>query len=391
MSNIAIGVAGVLAIAMAWWAFRRLPSSAQAPAQAPSRSTKKETVGQASRTAPAPVPLDQAAEPVESLPADLAAFHWVQVHELHETRLDALLDLVKRIPRPPNSMQRLLSAEFVDKASSSELSELVMTEPLIAARVIAAVNAPCYGLNKPVTNIGQAVTYMGMSNVRRIFLQYMLAETFKSGAFGSAKVLDVIWRASAVASEISVHLGKALHLPDQAALATRSVLSFVGPLATASLLPGRDLDGWLTVGRLQRTEREQAALSLSAGEIGGLLMRSWGIPSPLIDDVCGASRLLGMPADTTQPASAPRLALSYLCNHLGEQLATRQLRSLESYDVMQDTGPDTYYLRDLLNHPTLDLRSYIGHPASVRLNAALQSPELRATLQLMLNQAPQTA
>jgi HD-like signal output (HDOD) protein len=388
--NIMVWVAGVLAIPLVWWAFRRLPSNAQSPAHVPSRSARKEAASQASRTDPALAPPTQVSQVPESLPAGLDSFHWVQVHELHATRLDALLDLVKRIPRPPSSMQRLLSADFVDKASSSELSDLVMSEPLIAARVIAAVNAPYYGLHKPVTNIGQAVSYMGMSNVRRIFLQYMLAETFKSGAFGSAKVLDVIWLASAVASEISVHLGKALHLPDQAALATRSVLSFVGPLATASLLPGRDLDGWLTVGRLRRTEREQAVLGLSAGEIGGLLMRSWGLPSSLIDDVCGASRLLGMPADTTQPAGAPRLALSYLCNHLGELLATGQLRSLEGYDVMHDTNPNTYYLRDVLNHPTLDLRSYIGHPASVRLNAALQSPELQAPLQLMLNQAPKT-
>lgn len=389
MSNIVIGVAGVLAIAMAWWAFRRLPSSVQAAAQAPSQSTKKEATGQASRTAPGPVPLTQASQPAEALPADLAAFHWVQVHELHATRLDALLELVKRVPRPPSSIQLLLSAEFVDKASSGDLSDLVMTEPLIAARVLAAVNAPFYGLHKPVTNISQAVTYLGMSAVRRVFLQYMLADTFKPGAFGSAKVLDAIWRASAVASEISTHLGKALNLPDQGAVGTRAVLGFVGPLATASLLPNKDMDRWLSLGRLQRSEREQIALGLSAGEIGGLLMNSWGLPSPLTDDVCGASRLLGMQSDKDHPANAPRHALSYLCHHLGEQLATGQLRSLEGYDVMQDPSPDAFYLRELLKRPTLDLRSYFGHPASIRLNTALQSSELQAALQRMLNPAQQ--
>ena len=144
-------------------------------------------------------------------------------------------------------MQQLLSPEFVARAGSAELSELVMAEPLIAAKVLGTVNAPFYGLHRPVTEVGQAVTFLGMNTVRSICLQYMLAETFKP-APGHARnaCSTTVWQASAIASELSVRLGKALNLPDQGGLATQVVLGFVGHLATASLMPPAALEDWLS-------------------------------------------------------------------------------------------------------------------------------------------------
>jgi len=202
-------------------------------------------------------------------------------------------------------------------------------------------------------------------------------------------VLGTLWRSSAIASELSVRLGKALNLPDQGALPTRAVLGFVGPVATASLLPPEALGQWLTLLPAQRTAREQALLGLSSGELGGLLMASWNLPQTLIDEVSSTSRLLGRPAGEAVPATAPRLALSYLCTRLAERLASSQLASLAGHDFMQEQTADTHYLRRYLSESSLNLRSYLGHPAADRLQAALQSPELLAAVQRM--QAPSPA
>ena len=130
------------------------------------------------------------------LPAELASFVWKREAELEPARRDTLLAAVRGIPRPPRSMQQLLSPEFLASASSADLSELVMGEPLIAAKVLATVNGTFYGLQKPVTSIGQAVTFLGINTVRSICLQYMLAEAFKPGLASSQKVFDSIWKAS---------------------------------------------------------------------------------------------------------------------------------------------------------------------------------------------------
>ncbi|WP_169802368.1 HDOD domain-containing protein [Hydrogenophaga flava] len=287
---------------------------------------------------------------------------------------------IKDIPRPPRSMQKLLSPEFVAKAGSTELSELVMGEPLIAAKVLSTVNAPLYGLQKPVTSIGQAVTFLGMNTVRSLCLQYMLAEAFKPKLAETQRWLDAIWRASAIASELCVRLGKTLNLPDQGSLSTQVVLSFVGQLTTASLIPAGGVEKWLKCDRLLRAHTEQELLGLNASEIGSLLMKSWDLPESLIDEVRGVGRQLVTPFMVTDRARAPRFALAYLCARLGERFALGELDSLEGYDPALDIAADTHHLRASLAHPVL-----------ARLDQALAAPDLQAALDEMLGRSTAAA
>jgi HD-like signal output (HDOD) protein len=313
----------------------------------------------------------------EPLPPALASLRWRREGDLTENERATLVSALRAIPRPPASLQQLLSPEFVAKASSSELSELVMGEPLVAAKVLGTVNAPFYGLQRPVTGVGQAVTFLGMNTVRSICLQYMLADTFKPENAAAQRVFDTVWQASAIASELSVRLGKALNLPDQGGLATQVVLGFVGHLATASLLPPSALASWLPHNRANRVALEQSVLPLSAGELGSLLLQTWGLPAALITEVGDMSRLLVTPSSAIEHERVPRVALGFLCARLGEQLALGQRTSLVDYDATQDLGLDTHHLR-----------SCLGHPALAGLNAALRSPDLQAAVQRMLQQAP---
>jgi len=369
-------IAAVVAVALIWWKFRR-PATA---ASAASLDAFKLVAKPAQRTAASPVAAAptpaQACPPVlldDTPPPDLAAFQWLTESGMDATRRDTLLAAIKGIPRPPRSMQQLLSPEFVATASSADLSELVMGEPLIAAKVLSSVNGSFYGLHKPVTNIGQAVTFLGINSVRSICLQYMLAEAFKPKLAESQKAFDAIWKASAIASELAVRLAKALNLPDQGGIATQVVLGFVGQLATASLIPPHGLPQWLARDRLERARLEQDLLGLPASEIGGLLMKSWELPASLVADVCDTGRLLVTPPAQFGAARLPRLALGYLCARLGERLALGQLQVLDGYDPMLDSAVDMHHLRFGLTQPAL-----------AKLDAALQAPELLIAVRLML-------
>ncbi len=367
-------IAAVVALALVWWMVRRSAGSAArlqpVAAGSPPVVTQRRASTTPASAAPAPAPAPAAAQP---LPTELATFAWVREAELDPERRDTLLAAIRGIPRPPRSMQQLLSPEFLANASSADLSELVMSEPLIAAKVLATVNGAFYGLHKPVTSIGQAVTFLGINTVRSICLQYMLAEAFKPKLAEAQQAFDRIWKASAIASEMAVRLGKALHLPDQSSLATQVVLGFVGQLATASLIPPTGLAQWLGRDRLERARIEQELLGLSASEVGAVLMTSWALPESLVADVADSGRLLVTEPGRIDPARLPRLALAYLCARLGERLALGQLASLSDYYPQDDASVDTHHLRAALAHPAL----------AAKLDAALQAPELQAAVQQM--------
>ena len=381
-------IALALTAALGYWAWLRLASRPK-PLQAPGATrsglaASPVTVSPRNGGMPPPaVPTDPdvTSAPV---PTELLGLVWRRETELTPQQRQTLVTTMAHIARPPGPLLQLLSPTFLANTSARELSELLASEPLLAAKLLGRVNAPMYGLRRAVTAIDQAVALLGIKTVHSICVQHLLAQAVVPTHPAQQSVIETLWHSSAIASELGSRLGKALNLPDQGSLPTRAVLGFIGPVAIASRLPPQALNGWLGLPRHQRAQREQALFGVNAGEIGGLLMSAWGLPPSMVDEVSGASRWLGMPVEATDPTNTPRWAMAYLCTNLGERLATGQLASLQDHDLLSDSGTDSFFLRRYLHQPSLHLRSYLGHPAAQRLQMALQSPEVLAAVQRML-------
>lgn len=380
MSAFVVWIAAVLAFALIWWIFRRRSAPArpaQRAAHAGSPATSVASIDAPMQRRgpdperPPPVTATAAWQPpaMPDLPAELAELSWRRASDLDATRRDQLLQAIRGIPRPPRSLQQLLSPEFVAKADSGQLAELVMAEPLIAAKVLGAVNSPRYGLDKPIAHLGQAVTFLGMNTVRSICLQYMLAEAFKPGLASAQQAFDAIWRWCSTASELAVRLGKGMNLPNQGALSTQVVLGFVGQLAVASLMEPKALATWMAADRIGRTRMEQDTLGLSAGELGPMLLSTWALPSDLVNDVGETARVLVTPVGQTDTTRAPWLGLASLCHHFGEHPQDGHLAEVGHLVERLATQPQSFHLA-----------TYLGHPALARLPAVLASGEVQSCL-----------
>jgi HD-like signal output (HDOD) protein len=347
---IVLGLALLAAIAAVWWglpsrdARRRVARPAGA---SPAVRPRAAPASAAAAVAPAAPVL---AAPV---PAVLAAFRPIRLTDLAADRQLALADALQRIRRPPSALQQLTSPAFLESASSAQLSELIMTEGRVAAQVLAAVNAPFYGLRQPVAGVGQAVTFLGLNTVRGICLNALLNESFNVSDPALRRQFKTIGRASAFASELCARLAPKLGLPAQGTLVTQVVLSFLGPMAAAALLAREQPDWSMAQDLLTRSEAEQARLGLTASALGGLLLNLWGLPATIADEVAAIDGILVTPAQPKDPPEVAQRALCYLCARLGERLATGALTDLASFDPMADDCASFFHLRGHLQTPAL--------------------------------------
>lgn len=380
MSAFVVWIAAVLAFALLWWIFRRRSAPARTaqrathPAELTSRTPSADLAlrartGSTEGAIPSSVAANWQPPAPSAPPAELTELDWLRASNLDAARRDQLLQAIRGIPRPPRSLQQLLSPEFVAKADSGQLAELVMAEPLIAAKVLGAVNSSRYGLDKPIAHLGQAVTFLGMNTVRSICLQYMLAEAFKPGLASAQQAFDAIWRWCGTASELAVRLGKGMSLPNQGALSTQVVLGFVGQLAVASLMPPKALAAWMAADRIGRTRMEQETLGLSAGELGPMLLSTWALPPDLVDDVGETARVLVTPARQADTTRAPWLGLASLCHHLGEHPEDGHIGVCSGLAERLSAQAQTFHLA-----------SYLAHPALARLPAVLASHDVQSCL-----------
>lgn len=307
-----------------------------------------------------------------AVPAELAEFCFVGKDDLAAERQQALVAELRRIPRPPLSLYKLVSQEYLNAATSVEIGDLIMGEALIAAKVLAQVNSPFYGLRTPVTSIGQAITFLGLNAVRSVCVQYMLHESFNASSPERREIFDTVMGASALASELFHRLAQRLELPEQGSLATQLVLSFLGHLAAASLMPS-DCNVWIAQnGLLERASAEQAQLGLSATELGALLMQEWSLPASLIDEVKHIDRVLVTAAEAIEPNRSRALALCYLCARLGERLSLGSLKDLAAFDPNADSSVEFFHLR-----------SYLDSPGLARLAEFLQAPDTLRSVKKM--------
>lgn len=318
------------------------------------------------------LPGAEAREPARTLPVALKALRLARHSELPAAQADALAERLQTIPRPPHALDKLVSAQFLAQATSAELNDLMVGEPQIAAKVLAAVNSPLYGLQKPLGNIGQAATYLGMNSVRSICVQYMLDASFKPTSPEVKVCYDQVWNASALSSALCFKLAQLLKLPDPGGMVTQIVLSTLGPLATYALLDPATVLRLSRMTAIERAQAEQEALGLCAAEVGGLLLQSWKLPASLIEDVCDIDRILFQPPSGAADARQARLGLCYLCKAIGDRVASGALTDLRQFDVRQMDAPALFHLADYLHNFRLE-----------RLPEFLHFPEVLATVDQM--------
>lgn len=311
-----------------------------------------------------------------ALPPALEAFQPQFAKDLPGSTKQVIIKTFKDVPRPPKLLHHLLSNDFVSTASSAELEDLIVGEPLIAAKVLATVNSPLYGLKTQVRSIGQAVSYLGLNAVRSVCLQYILIDSFKADSSERERALNATWTASALASEMIQRLAQHLSLPDQGALVSAVVLSFLGRLATSATLPHATLAEIPSRRLLARAAAEQQAIGLASGEVGRLLMTDWELPRKIIDDAADIDLVLTTPlnaATAADPVRRARLALCYLCARLGERLAEGEMENLRGYDILADRDPDFFHAW-----------SYFDDARLYRLAAFFRSEELDRALGKMI-------
>ena len=379
MSLLLVSLLLVAALVGAWLVLRN--RTAAPPAAVPATRPARVPVPLAPQAVQPAVPSHAApATPAPLLlpPEALGSFQWLAHEQLPADRRQAMVAAVRRIPRPPAALHQLLSPQFLDRASSQDLSELITGEAQIAAKVLATVNAPYYGLKRPVSSIGQAVTFLGLNTVRSICLQYLLDDAFKPANPALKQAYDRIWNASALASELCTRLAAKLGLPDAGALVAQVLLSFLGHLATATLLAERQAGALAAGGSLlDRTRAAQDALGLGPSEIGALLLQEWGLPAAIVDEVRAIDRLLVITPGELPAASSQRLAVAHLCARLGEHLAaggaaTATAGALAGLAAGQAQAEDGFHLR-----------AHLAAPALARLPEHLQAADLAQALHLL--------
>jgi putative nucleotidyltransferase with HDIG domain len=216
-----------------------------------------------------------------------------------------LVAKVKALPPVPNAALRLIGMLDNPDASNEEVVHAIRCDNVLTAKLLRACNSPYFGFPDPVASVDQAVLVLGHQQILHIVLTLAFGSTMTVPLPGYAAESNALWQHSlstAVAAEIVVNSGLDLNAEAPVAF-TAGLLHDIGKLVIAQILTADQQAAIRTrvaMDGLPRSEAELQILGTNHAEVGAYLLKSWNIPSDIVEAVANHHR----------PAFEPRPRLS---------------------------------------------------------------------------------
>jgi len=190
------------------------------------------------------------------------------------------------LPSLPAVYQELVAYLKTPEAALDHVGEIIGGDIAMATAILRVVNSAYFGIQKPITKIERAVSFLGLDTIMTLVLEHGL---FSDGPAAVRYVFDHhgLRRHSLATGSIATAIAELssgdARLQDEALLA--GVLHDIGRLVLAVTRP----DSIAAVDDLMRTERmtrhaaERAVLQVTHAEVGAYLLATWGFSDSLTE------------------------------------------------------------------------------------------------------------
>lgn len=258
----------------------------------------------------------------------------------------SLLSRIHSVPTLPKVVQALIATFNAPEVDVSRIARLVNTDPIITAKVLRLANSAYYRRSRSISNINDAVVYLGLDALRML----VVGAGFAGAVSVPASVgRTLFWRYclhTAVAAKFF-----ASHCGEETETAfTAGLLHAIGEplLADAMKEPLRELDMHTKFYDHERASCERAALGFSFADLGADLADSWCFPVAVIAAIRSAPEPLDQ-ADFSRLGACVYLGAHFAAASERDETVEQAASTLDPR-VMERVGID---LRQAFEMPTV--------------------------------------
>ena len=203
---------------------------------------------------------------------------------LNQPDLRTIVGRIRNLPSLPSIYVALQNIIRDEEVTLRDVAKLVAADSALAARVLQIVNSAFFRLAKRISNIEQAVSYLGFNAIRNLAMSVEVFAQWPGGACGG---LDP--------DKLQLHV--------HSVAAAASALTAKTPIADDSMLAGllHDIGYWILAQECPHDLSEAVKLAVSSGiplhaaetqvigashaELGAYLLGIWGLPYPVVEAV----------------------------------------------------------------------------------------------------------
>ena len=205
---------------------------------------------------------------------------------IERPELKVLIGDTTSLPAIPNLHVQLMSALRSSECSVDDIAKIVEQDPAMSAKFLQLANSAYFSLPRSVVKIKDAVAFIGFSAVRSIALSSEVLCGFPDLRNLHGMSITSFQQRATLASRIASKIALDCEL-DETIAATAGVVHGVGLLLLESRAAERCDEIWLQACDKDMTwpEAEYEVLGTTNALLGGALLESWGLPTPVVETV----------------------------------------------------------------------------------------------------------
>jgi HD-like signal output (HDOD) protein len=196
--------------------------------------------------------------------------------------LRKLLGATDELPAAPTMYLELTSCLTREDCSFADVARIVARDTAMCASILKLVNSAFFGSPKQVTNITEAVSFLGISRIKGLVLTLGVIRMLQAARSLKGFSIEYIQRHSMLTSLIARSLDSQL---DQDDVGMAGMLHELGQLLVASRRPDLYAKVLAVAGERPLQEAEQEILGATHAEVGAYLLGLWGLPAPIIEAI----------------------------------------------------------------------------------------------------------
>lgn len=203
-------------------------------------------------------------------------------NELNNDAVRRIVGRIDALPSPPTLIKRLNECLLNEDVDITNVAETASSDPAVTAKILQLANSSYFGVTRPVVDIEDAITLLGLSTVRDLAASSKLFEVLSS-SLDAGYLLEFELHANKVAQVARV----LRPIPSVARDSfSAAIMHDIGELVIAMGFPDEHAE---IVRRVKlgenRCDIEDEIFGLTHASVGAHLLRLWGLPPSVIEAV----------------------------------------------------------------------------------------------------------
>jgi putative nucleotidyltransferase with HDIG domain len=200
---------------------------------------------------------------------------------------EQLVSAAPELQALPVVAQRVLGMIRDGSTTVERMADLLGTDQALTAAVLRYANSAAAMPNRRIGSLREAVARIGQRALSEVVVRACAAPVLDRGLPPYALPRRIAWRHAATASQASRNLARLIKIGPTDEASVAGLLHDVGKTVLTSVVPEAAAEA-VSVARTHRIpvwEAEMQVIGFHHGDVGGALIRAWGLPDNVAEAV----------------------------------------------------------------------------------------------------------